>query len=125
MEMTGRQYEEFVINKDELNEKQAELVKELKAASQMVDLATRHVEDAEVCLTITLDIKKLIPVQLDKTTAQRRREQCLANKNHWYEKHEHYQAELRGLEAEAEKARTKVAVRSPPSAPKKHSNAMH
>lgn len=50
MEMTGRQYEEFVINKDGLNAKQAKLVQELKAASQVVDLATRHVDDAEVCL---------------------------------------------------------------------------
>ncbi|CAZ79896.1 unnamed protein product [Tuber melanosporum] len=91
-EMNGRQYEEFVVSKENLSAKASQLVAQLRAASQVASLAVKHTEDA----------------QLDEATARRRREQCLANKNHWYEKHRQYEEEAAALRAVAEDARSRV-----------------
>lgn len=93
-EMTGRQYEEFVVSKENLSATASRLVAQLRAASQVASLATKHVEDA----------------QLDEATSRRRREQCLANKNHWYEKHRQYEEDAAALRAVAEEAKSRVDV---------------
>ncbi|PWW79239.1 P-loop containing nucleoside triphosphate hydrolase protein [Tuber magnatum] len=92
MEMNGRQYEEFVVSKENLSATASRLVAQLRAANQAASLAAKRVEDA----------------QLDEATARRRREQCLANKNHWYEKHRQYEEDAAALRAVAEEAKSRV-----------------
>ncbi|KAL7272733.1 Structural maintenance of chromosomes protein 6 [Rhizina undulata] len=81
MEDLERRYEEFIINRDKINDAQQDLTNQMKGINQELILAKKRVEDFE----------------REYTAAQRRRDQSLTDKNHYYEKVEQYERETENL----------------------------
>ncbi|KAH8149661.1 uncharacterized protein LAJ45_06292 [Morchella importuna] len=80
--MATASFEELVVKKDEFSAEGDKLYAQLKSTEQDLALAQQQVEDLKAMLY----------------KSDRKRSQCLANKNHWYEQLEKYQQETARLE---------------------------